>query len=67
MYRRDVSSGVRATLESGWFFTPTGELRACIILTIGDRRKVRDNETGLYIDVRPEDVLIEKPEPDNAE
>lgn len=58
---------MRATLESGWFFTPTGELRACIIITIGDTRKVRDLETGLYVDVRPEDVLIEKPEPDNAE
>lgn len=55
---------MRATLQSGWFFTPTGELRACIILTIGDTRKVRDNETGLYVDVRPEDVLIEKPEPE---
>lgn len=55
---------MRAKLESGWFFTPTGELRPCIILTIGDTRKVRDNETGLYVDVRPEDVLIEKPEPD---
>ena len=54
---------MRAKLESGWFFTPTGELRACIILTIGDTRKVRDLETGMYVDVRPEDVLIEQPEP----
>ena len=55
---------VRTSLESGWFFTPSGELRSCTILTIGSTRRVRDNETGLYVDVKPDDVLVEKPEPE---
>jgi hypothetical protein len=56
---------VRTSLESGWFFSPRGELRACTIITAGGKRTVRDTETGLYVDVKPDDVLIEKPEPEN--
>lgn len=55
---------VQTKLEHGWFFSPQGELRACVILTIGATRRVRDNETGLYVDVKPEDVLVSKPEPE---
>lgn len=54
---------VRTKLERGWFFSPQGELRECLIITVGTHRTVRDTETGLHVDVRPDDVLIEKPEP----
>lgn len=55
---------VRVTLEHGWFFSPQGELRPCTIITVAGHRTVRDTKTGLYVDVRPEDVLISKPEPE---
>ena len=60
---------MRTSLEHGWFFAPNGELRACTIITVGSHRVVRDDKTGLHVDVRPEDVLPmgDEPEPPERE
>ena len=52
--------------ERAWYWTPAGVLRACFVVeldVVGSvERVVIDAETLASVNVRPEDVMIEKPE-----
>lgn len=48
---------------SGWYFTSDGELRACIVTSVDGRLGVVDALTLAPVNVRPDEVMIERPEP----
>lgn len=51
----------RADLTA-WYWASDGELRECVVTTVDDTQLVLDFETLETVNVRPEDVLIERPE-----
>lgn len=51
----------RADLTA-WYWASDGELRECVVTTVDDTQLVLDFETLEAVNVRPEDVLIERPE-----
>lgn len=46
----------------GWYFTPDGDLRACVVTSADGVIGVIDSETLESVDVNPDDVMIERPE-----
>ena len=47
----------------GWYFSASGELRACLVITAGTVVSVVDTLTLSPVSVDPADVMIERPEP----
>ena len=47
----------------GWYFSASGELRACVVATAAGVVRVIDAETLLVLTVDPSDVMVERPEP----
>ena len=48
---------------TGWYFTPSGELRACIVTSVDGRLGVIDALTLAPVSVPADDVMVERPEP----
>lgn len=47
---------------TGWYFDADGALRACVVVNVNGNLGVIDAETLKPVSVKPDDVLIERPE-----